>query len=173
MNEQQSGQPPAVTPPIQPLTADSSARMPQQINIGTEAVSEEREATTGAIVLPFRASPITGDPRVKTAPRVTGDSKSVKPSKAEVSVRRVTGDSKRRKKAGKRRGDGLGKPSLPGYEFVRHGAGWKVFRVTYSEPLPGRSWKRKSRQYETHLTDKDIKDGKDLLECLKAKFLNK
>lgn len=161
MNEQQNGQPPAVNTSIQPLTADSSARMPQQINIETEAFSEEREATTGAIVLPFRASPITGD------------SKSVKPSKAEVSVRRVTGDSKRRKKAVKLRGDRQGTPSLPGYEFVRHGAGWKVFRVTYSEPLPGRSWKRKARQYETHLTDKDIKDGKDLLECLKAKFSNK
>lgn len=48
-----------------------------------------------------------------------------------------------------------------------------MFRVTYSDPLPGRKWKRKGRQYETHLTNKDVEDGKDLFECLKNKFLKK
>ncbi len=169
----------------EPPPASSSASEPSQTNAETEMTTEVREATTGAVVLPFRTPQVTGDSlpetrlkvtgdsEAKTVSRVTGDSKSVTPSKAKPSARRVTGDSKQRKKATKRRADTPEKPSLQGYEFVRHGAGWNVFRVTYSEPLPGRSWKRKARQYETHLTDKDIKDGKDLLECLKAKFLNK
>src|SRR6185503_6945791 len=69
---------------------------------------------------------------------------------------RVTGDSRSRKKAGKRRAATTKKPTLPGYEFVPHGAGWKVFRVAYSQPLPGPKWKRKWRQHETHLTNKDV-----------------
>lgn len=108
-----------------------------------------------------------------TPHRVTGDSQRAKPSKPKTSARRVTGDSRSQKKAGKRRSATTKKPTLPGYEFVEHGAGWKVFRVTYRAPLPGRKWKRKERQYETHLTNKDVEDGKDLFECLKNKFLTK
>jgi len=90
-----------------------------------------------------------------------------KPSKPKTSARRVTGNSKPRKKAGKRRAQRSETPTLPGYVFVEHGAGWKVFRVTYRDPLPGRKWKRKGRRYETHLTNKDVEDGKGLFECLK------
>lgn len=167
MNDEQSGQPPAEKSGPEPLAADSSAQMePSQIEDETEAVFGIREATTGAIVLPFPRLVVTGDYSEKAAPEitgykpaiVTGDYRPAKAGKPATSERRKTAGTKRKKSASTKGR----KPKIPGCEVVPHGAGWNVFRVWYDRKQPGEKWPKKHRAYESYLTQSDINQGKEL-----------
>ncbi|MGH9803046.1 MAG: hypothetical protein ACRD82_22000, partial [Blastocatellia bacterium] len=167
MSNEPNGQPPAEKNGPKPLAVDSSAQMkPSPIEDQTEVVFGIREATTGAIVLPFPRRVVTGDFTRKAAPEtadhkpaiVTGDYRPAKASKPATSERKKTAGTKRKKSASIK-GQ---KPKIPGCEVVPHGAGWNVFRVWYDPKQPGEKWPKKHRAYESYLTQSDINEGKEL-----------